>query len=178
MGSHSEGSGIKDKQNRDESKTKSRLCNRAPDNFLGLEMVAVYLLVALNSGLDKMRKTMAKCCQELLTNGTITKRKGWSSCPWAINGLSNIFWPASWPSFQLIWPCLISLLVIVIELFSFFLWLINAIFLCSPGPSLLFPEAAASCPQRLLWPTSRVEVKLFERHLREPVKNVLADFAR
>ena len=119
VGSHSEGSGIKDKQNPDESKTKSRLCNRALDNFLGLEMVAVYLLVALNSGLDKMRKTMAKCCQELVTNGTITKRKGWSSCPWAINGLSNIFRPASWPSFQLIWPCLISLLMIVIELFSF-----------------------------------------------------------
>ena len=39
------------------------------------------------------------------------------------------------------------------------------LFLHSPRPGLLFPEAAASCPQRLLRPTSRVEVKLFERHL-------------
>ena len=38
-------------------------------------------------------------------------------------------------------------------------------FLHSSRPSLLLPEAAASCPQRLLRPTSRVEVKLFERHL-------------
>ena len=57
--------GIKEKQNRDESKTKSRLCNRTPVSFLVLEMVAVYLLVAVPIGLDraagKMLTTMVKC---------------------------------------------------------------------------------------------------------------------
>ena len=57
--------GIKEKQNRDESKTKSRLCNRTPVSFLVLEMVAVYLLVAVAIGLDraaaKMLTTMVKC---------------------------------------------------------------------------------------------------------------------
>ena len=49
----SQGRGIKEKQNWDESKTKSRLCNRTPVSFLVLEMVAVYLLVALPIGLDR-----------------------------------------------------------------------------------------------------------------------------
>ena len=58
--------GIKEKQNRDESKTKSRLCNRTPVSFLVLEMVAVYLLVVVPIGLDraaagKMLTTMVKC---------------------------------------------------------------------------------------------------------------------
>ena len=57
--------GIKEKQNRDESKTKSRLCNRTPVSFLVLEVVAVYLLVAVPIGLDraagKMLTTMVKC---------------------------------------------------------------------------------------------------------------------
>ena len=58
--------GIKEKQNWDESKTKSRLCNRTPVSFLVLEMVAVYLLVAVPIGLDravagKMLTTMVKC---------------------------------------------------------------------------------------------------------------------
>ena len=61
-----QGGGIKEKQNRDESKTKSRLCNRTPVSFLVLEMVAVYLLVAVAIGLDravagKMLTTMVKC---------------------------------------------------------------------------------------------------------------------
>ena len=61
-----QGGGIKEKQNRDESKTKSRLCNRTPVSFLVLEMVAVYLLVALPIGLaravaGKMLTTMVKC---------------------------------------------------------------------------------------------------------------------
>ena len=57
--------GIKEKQNQDESKTKRRLCNRTPVSFLVLEMVAVYLLVAVPIGLDraagKMLTTMVKC---------------------------------------------------------------------------------------------------------------------
>ena len=48
-----QGRRIKAKQNWDESKTKRRLCNRTPVSFRVLEMVAVYLLVALPVGLDK-----------------------------------------------------------------------------------------------------------------------------
>ena len=60
-----QGRGIKEKQNWDESKTKRRLCNRTLVSFLVLETVAVYLLVAVPIGLDrapgKMLTTMVKC---------------------------------------------------------------------------------------------------------------------
>ena len=47
--------GIKEKQNRDESKTKSRLCNRTPVSFRVLEVVAVYLLQQCPSALTEPR---------------------------------------------------------------------------------------------------------------------------